>query len=179
MWFSPSLLSLSPFTFSPFPLEALMKKGLLIATFAAYLIVVAAFTIIPTRLSQLRSPHSDHVNLIPLGYSFKCFQLAYWPHRGLLPFCLMHTLGNVALFLPFGILLPVVASRFRSLKRVTLIALCLSLSIETIQFVLRFIGSPRAVDIDDVLLNTLGACLGFAIYRGVMKAKGKRGSGQG
>ena len=76
----------------------------------------------------------------------------------------MNTLGNIALFLPLGILLPLLSNRFRSLSRVLLVALCLSLSIETTQFVLRFVGNPRAVDIDDVILNTLGACLGFAFY---------------
>ena len=46
-----------------------------------------------------------------------------------------------------------------------LFALLLSLSVESIQFLLRFFGNPRAVDIDDVILNTLGACVGFALYR--------------
>ena len=86
-------------------------------------------------------------------------------HPHLTRFCLRNTLGNVALFMPLGILLPLVDTRFRSLKRVLLLALCLSLTIETLQFALRFVGNPRAVDIDDVLLNTLGACLGFLIYR--------------
>lgn len=43
-------------------------------------------------------------------------------------------------------------------------ALVLAVSIETTQFVLRFVGNPRAVDVDDVILNTLGACLGFGFY---------------
>jgi glycopeptide antibiotics resistance protein len=85
----------------------------------------------------------------------------------------MNTLGNLALLLPLGILLPVLSSRFRSLKRVLLVALCLSVSIETIQFILRFFGNPRQVDIDDVILNTLSACLGFALYRGFGKQEGR------
>jgi glycopeptide antibiotics resistance protein len=142
-----------------------MKRGLLATTFAVYLVVVAAITIIPTHISRLRSAHSDHVNLIPLDHSFKCFLQAHRLHPDLMAFCLRNTLGNISLFLPLGILLPLTFDRFRSLMRVMAIAFCLSLSIETIQFFSRFIGSPRAVDIDDVLLNTLGACLGFLIYR--------------
>ena len=53
-------------------------------------------------------------------------------------------------------------------KRVLLFALSLSLSVESIQFLLRFFGNPRAVDIDDVILNTLGACVGFAFYKSFM-----------
>ncbi len=158
-----------------------MKKGLLVSTFAVYLVVVAALTIIPTHISRLRDSHSDHVNLIPIGYSFKCFLQDQRAHPNLTSFCLRNTLGNIVLFLPLGILLPLTFPRFRSLKRVLALAICLSLSIETIQFFSRFIGSLRAVDIDDVLLNTLGACLGFAVYRYVIQrpntAAGVKGNG--
>ena len=150
-----------------------MKKGLLVTTFAVYLIVVAAITIVPTHISRLRPPHTDHVNLIPLEYTINCFLLAYRKHPDLMTFCLRNTFGNIALFLPLGILSPMLFVRLRSFWRVMAMALCLSLSIETIQFFSRFIGSPRAVDIDDVLLNTIGACLGFAIYRYVMQKRGE------
>jgi glycopeptide antibiotics resistance protein len=46
-----------------------------------------------------------------------------------------------------------------------MVALGLSLSIEAIQFVLGFLGNARAVDIDDVILNTLGALLGICFYK--------------
>lgn len=101
--------------------------------------------------------------MVPLGYSFKCFRQDPRHHQN--AFCLRNTLGNLALFVPLGILLPLTSNRFRTLRRVLLFALCLSLSIEAIQFLLRFFGNPRAVDIDDVILNTLGACVGFAIYK--------------
>ena len=67
--------------------------------------------------------------------------------------------------MPLGFLLPLVSRRFLTFKRVLLFALFLSLSVESIQFVLRFFGNPRAVDIDDVILNTLGAGVGFAFYK--------------
>jgi glycopeptide antibiotics resistance protein len=157
-------------------MPSIRKKSLLTA-FAVYLVVVAAITIVPTHISRLRSPHSDHVNLIPLDYSFRCFMQDQRAHPHLTAFCLRNTLGNIALFLPLGILLPLTFDRLRSLMRVMAIAFCLSLSIETIQFFSRFIGSPRAVDIDDVLLNTLGACLGLAVYRYVIRRPATATSG--
>ena len=129
-----------------------------------YIAFVAALTIVPTHLGRFRIVDPDHINLIPLNYSFKCFVLAR-QYQGLIGFCLRNTLGNIMLFVPLGMLLPLLSRRFQSLKRVLLLGLCASLMIETIQFVLRFVGSPRAVDIDDVILNTLGACVGFVIYR--------------
>lgn len=127
--------------------------------------MIAALTIVPTRLVRLRSADPDHINLIPFDYSVRCFlqERNAYPH--VTGFCLRNTLGNIVLFVPLGILLPLVSVRFRSLKRVLLLALCMSLTIEAIQLVLRFVGNPRAVDIDDVLLNTLGACLGYVVYR--------------
>ena len=55
-----------------------------------------------------------------------------------------------------------------------LFALLLSLSVELIQFLLSFFGNPRAVDIDDVILNTLGACIGFALYKSLTPGKVRR-----
>jgi glycopeptide antibiotics resistance protein len=134
-------------------------------TFGVYLGIVAAVTIVPTRLARYRSLDTNHVNVVPFQYSFRCYVSAWRIHHDLKTFCLRNTLGNIALFLPLGILLPLLGDRYRSLIRVVLVASCLSLSIETIQFLLRFIGNPRAVDIDDVILNTLGACLGFVFYK--------------
>jgi glycopeptide antibiotics resistance protein len=151
-----------------------MKRKLLAVIFVVYLLLVASVTIVPKQISRLPDQHADHINLVPLGYSFKCFQLDENQHPRVTRFCLRNTLGNIALFLPFGILLPALSGRFNSMKRVLLLAALLSLSIETIQFFSRFIGSPRAVDIDDVLLNTLGACLGLVAYR-LVKGKMEKG----
>ena len=141
------------------------KTKLLIATLIVYIGVIFAFTIVPTHLSGFRNPRSYHINVVPLGYSFTCFLQDPNQHPHITTFCLRNTLGNVALFMPLGILLPLVSNRFLRLKRVLLFALLLSLSVESIQFLLRFFGNPRAVDIDDVILNTLGACVGFALYK--------------
>ena len=129
-----------------------------------YIAVVASLTIVPTHFARFSSADGDHINFMPLQYSFKCFELARTRIPDLMAFCLRNTFGNIGLFVPLGMLLPLVSRRFQSLKRVLLLGLCASLMIETIQFVLRFVGSPRAVDIDDVILNTLGAGVGFVIY---------------
>ena len=148
-----------------------IRREIVTTTLVVYLLVVASITVIPTRVSTIRSPHSDHINLVPGDYSLRCYRNAWSTNKDLKAFCVINTLGNVVLFLPLGILLPLVSSRFHLLKRVLLLALCLSLSIELLQFMLRFLGNARAVDIDDVLLNTLGACLGFGFYRALVATR--------
>lgn len=66
-------------------------------------------------------------------------------------------LGNLLLFVPFGIFLSLIFQVI-NWKRVFVSALIFSILLETLQIF--FIGTP---DIDDVLLNTLGAIIGFFI----------------
>ncbi len=75
-------------------------------------------------------------------------------------------LGNVVLFVPLGVLLPVLSARIRTVRSVAVAGLVASMSIEFLQLSLwaARLGA-RSLDIDDVILNTLGACLGFALWR--------------
>jgi len=69
--------------------------------------------------------------------------------------------GNMFLLLPLGLLLPFLARKFQKISSIVAIAFVVSFSVEVIQFTLQ-IG--RA-DIDDVILNTIGALIGFGIYK--------------
>ena len=68
-------------------------------------------------------------------------------------------LSNIALFVPYGILLP---TAFRRLRwwAVDLIALGTTLVIELVQ---PFVG--RSFDVDDIIANTLGAVIGCALTK--------------
>jgi glycopeptide antibiotics resistance protein len=70
--------------------------------------------------------------------------------------------GNVALFLPLGFLLPLLAPRLDRLGRTVAAGFLLSSAIELSQ--VAFPGVRRA-DVNDVLLNTLGTALGFLAWR--------------
>lgn len=63
---------------------------------------------------------------------------------------------NIALFLPFGYLLPMLWRSHRSLRSVALSGAAFSLLIECSQLL-----TSRACDIDDLIANTLGAVLGY------------------
>lgn len=86
----------------------------------------------------------------------------FWVYREQLGGAALFTniFGNVIGFLPFGFILPVIAKRMQSGFLITLSGLCLSLAVETIQLAAR-VG---CFDVDDLILNTLGAGLGYLCF---------------
>ena len=91
------------------------------------------------------------VNLVPLVNLFD-----YNSKRDLL----VNVIGNVAMFIPSGIVLPIIYRRLDTFVKVLLAGGGISLCIEIIQ--LPF--SVRATDIDDLILNTVGVIMGYGIY---------------
>ena len=72
----------------------------------------------------------------------------------------LNIFGNVVGFVPFGYILPVMHCRFQNCLLVTLGGFSLSLCVETAQLVFR-VG---CFDVDDLVLNTLGAFLGYVAF---------------
>ena len=91
------------------------------------------------------------VNLVPLVHI-----LEYDSLRD----TLLNIIGNAALFVPTGLILPILYKRLNSFRKVSAAGAGLSLAIELVQ--LPF--AVRASDIDDLLLNTLGCIAGYGIY---------------
>lgn len=67
---------------------------------------------------------------------------------------------NIVLFLPLGILAPLLRGKQRTLLFAAGAGAAFSLLIEVSQLL-----NNRSTDIDDLILNTTGAILGFALYR--------------
>ena len=86
------------------------------------------------------------------------------PNLSLIPFSdETHWLGvqrvlNAVMFAPFGFLLPVLWRGCRKWSVTTLAGFLLSLTIEILQMF-----CFRATDVDDLLMNTLGAFLGYCL----------------
>ncbi len=81
---------------------------------------------------------------------------------------LRNLLGNIIPFMPFGFLLPVVFPKVKSAFKVLISGFTFIVFAEVFQFITR-LGS---FDVDDIILNMLGVCLGYLLYfikAGVMK----------
>ncbi|WP_202395581.1 VanZ family protein [Virgibacillus halodenitrificans] len=69
--------------------------------------------------------------------------------------------GNLFMFLPMGIYLPFLIKKIAGLGRFVLSMIVLLFFIEVIQLVTR----RGSFDIDDFILNMIGALIGFAIWK--------------
>lgn len=70
--------------------------------------------------------------------------------------------GNIALFVPLGFLLPVLPHRHNAtLRKVFICGFCFSAFIEITQY----ITGRGLMEFDDLFNNTVGALLGFGIYK--------------
>ena len=78
-----------------------------------------------------------------------------------------NSLGNMAMLIPSGIVLPVVYKKLDSFRKVLAAGALISLCIELLQ--LPF--PSRASDVDDLILNTLGVAAGYGIYAAVRRLK--------
>jgi glycopeptide antibiotics resistance protein len=65
------------------------------------------------------------------------------------------------MLLPLGIFLPLLYRRISNFFLLLLVSFLVSTTIELLQLITSF----RSADVDDVFLNTLGACIGFLIYK--------------
>lgn len=95
------------------------------------------------------------------------------PRIVLIPFADMisgpiDTVLNVALFLPLGFFMPLLYRKYNRISRIACSGLLFSLAVEMIQMFGRGV-----TDINDLITNTVGACLGYFIYILFAKATGK------
>ncbi|MCH5272621.1 MAG: VanZ family protein [Lachnospiraceae bacterium] len=78
--------------------------------------------------------------------------------------------GNIAAFMPFGFLLPLVSERKQTMLKALLKTFLLSFSAEVIQLITR----TGAFDVDDLILNTIGGILGYGCYFLIVGRRGKK-----
>ena len=92
-----------------------------------------------------------HINLFPLVNFFRYHNVrdVVW-----------NVAGNAVMFIPSGIVLPIVYRQLDSFWKVIAAGALISLCIEILQ--LPF--AARFSDVDDLILNTLGTAVGYGIY---------------
>ncbi len=145
------------------PTQKWVKKG---GAFALGIYLLALFY--ATLFIYNYYPYGKSVNLV-LFDSIKLMweSGSYW-------LILKNIIGNILLFIPLGFLIPLVSKKGSSGFIIALIGFGTSAVIESLQYFV----AHRIFDIDDILLNALGAVVGYfafrivlSIYRKVKKTK--------
>ncbi|MEO7530210.1 MAG: VanZ family protein, partial [Sediminibacterium sp.] len=133
---------------------------------------------IPLSFALHRVPSPQDTNLIPFKSTINAIRHSMAIHqRFRISMLFENTPGNIVLFLPLGFLLPLIAKKTDSFIAILFVGLFCSAGIELIQYIERNFAVYRSVDIDDVILNTLGAILGwmllcfFRLLLGIKKTK--------
>jgi glycopeptide antibiotics resistance protein len=139
-----------------------LHREILLLTVVLYLSGLAAVTLTPSRSSRARVEATEGIELHPDLASLTCASAILPRGSTAQAFCVRNARGNVLLFVPFGILLPLVWRRLRFWSGIQ-IAIAASCSIELVQYLSRAWGSKRLADVNDVVLNVLGASLGLAL----------------
>ncbi|MEO6328913.1 MAG: VanZ family protein [Ginsengibacter sp.] len=150
------------------------KKGIKISfqaevtffLFYVYVIAVMSLTIFPLPFDRLKVPNDNGINITPVVKTVKgLMEILSTPESLSTEHIFQNIAGNIVMFIPLGIFLPLLSARYRSGIRVFILSAVCSISIEFTQLILRQFEINRTVDIDDVILNTLGALLGFLIIK--------------
>jgi glycopeptide antibiotics resistance protein len=139
------------------------RRMILLLLFIWYLCGVAAMTIVPIRASRTQNL-DHHFNFVPVVNSFDRFvyeQQINDPegHRNFRN----NFFGNIIMFIPLGIFLPLIYRK--NFGKTVLIGGSASFAIEFIQYLNMSAGYYRYVDLDDVILNTLGAIIGYCLFK--------------
>lgn len=101
-------------------------------------------------LTQVELNHNAGYNLIPfteiLRYKIGSEMFIY------------NVIGNILIFIPFGL----IAANYLKPRTIFPVFIISTIVSTTVEFVQRYIG--RSFDVDDIILNVIGAIIGYLIY---------------
>lgn len=143
--------------------KATTKKHILAAAFYVYIVKVIDVAFFPIFI------HGDFdgivvYNLIPLRTIIGTLS-TYAEYGGFSK--VLPILYNILMFMPMGYLLPLVTKNISSTTKVLLLCIGISCFIETVQLLGSWLYSFtwRHANVDDIILNSIGAIVGFFLLR--------------
>jgi glycopeptide antibiotics resistance protein len=135
-----------------FPVLARRRRPFWPAVLTAYAAAVVAVTVFP-------------IHLVPA--SWRAYE-PWWQTLRLIPL-VVPPVGfalNIVMFIPFGVLVPLVWPRTGTVRRVLGWSLAASAAIELTQLTMWIVvGNRRYADVNDLLSNTAGAVLGLLLLQ--------------
>ncbi|MBU3091457.1 VanZ family protein [Clostridium sp. CF011] len=140
--------------------------------FFLYILCFIGITLFPLFINWTGQKGNVSINVVPVFNTVKdvssirqnpemqSFMIKFW---------IKNILGNTLLLFPFGLLLPILWRKFDNMKNTILISFLFSLGIEIVQLLSYYVGNfGRSFDIDDIILNTFGAWIGYMFYKKIV-----------
>lgn len=101
-----------------------------------------------------------NTNLVPFRTIYQSvYAIVHATNKYSFLYAIINVLGNLVLFIPYGFCIPRLFERYRVFGKFVLLSFVILLSVETLQ-VLTLRG---CFDIDDIILNLVGAVLAYLI----------------
>ena len=139
-------------------------KVVLGISFILYLFVLAAILFLRPREIWLDMPILEYIkyssNIVPFK-TISTYINAIFDGSMNIDIPIKNLIGNFILFLPMGIYLPFLTKKINKMNVLSIFMIILLFIIEVVQLVTR----RGSFDIDDFILNILGALIGFAIWK--------------
>ena len=136
---------------------------------------VMLYLLLVQRLFEVREPVTDYIaalssRLIIVPFSSITVFLQSVQAVSLSDYAFRNLAGNIILFVPIGIFLPVLFVKQRKFGIFLLTTVIIISAVEITQLV-TLLGT---CDVDDLLLNTAGACIGYWLWRLYLRIRTRR-----
>lgn len=138
------------------------KREVIMLMFFMFLIGLYSQAI--TGSFSIKNINISKINVVPFKIFIDTYKEVFV--NGNINYFLISFLGNIGMFIPIGLLIPVIW-KLKD-ETIILIGFLISLSIEISQLFLN-----RGTDIDDLLFNTFGTIIGLVIYKIISKKENK------
>ena len=155
----------------------MILKHLFKFTFLLYCFFLLFVTQLPLNLVMIfKGAGEVHCNFIPFRFLLNAYaQLNVVNQNGfnltdyLLPTILNNVknfIQNIIIFIPMGFFLPNLFTKITTVTKTFIMCFLISMGIELLQLfgMLSSLQYGRVLDVDDLLANSLGGVIGFALY---------------
>jgi len=141
-----------------------LSRTFLFLALTVYIGIVIAITLFPIPINVYYPSSSIRYNIIPFNSILTEISQAQRP--GFWWVYMRGVIGNILMFVPLGLMLPLLSEKMKKPLRAIITILICSALIELTQLVMGFcLGNfYRAFDVDDIILNTVGGVLGYLTF---------------
>lgn len=138
------------------------------ACFLLYMVGLISVTLFPMPVTQEEIAYARGLpqdlqrqsNFVPFASMLETLELPARPAA-------VQLIGNFVMLFPLAYLAPLLWPRINNLARTVQLVVLTALTVEALQFGISLLLGSRykSVDVDDVILNVVGGCLGYLAYK--------------